>query len=447
MNAFRNSVYSAIRANENYRGLTNNPVNIINVEENIDLLPLNNREMFTRGLITYNNGVIRVLYITDGRFCAMGVLRNLEVFRGDCTDQLTPPVITNVEATIRTTNAITVEVTAHDEDFEIVKYFYSRDNGATFVEHSGPEFTFTGLQENVEYDISVRVENSLGIGSEEYRIKASTISGVYGFYYTGNPQTFTIPVAGIYEIEVRGAQGGNNGGAGGLAIGRISLTAGTVLTINVGGQGTSDTGGWNGGGAGAFGGGGATNIVRNSNGLELIRAGGGGARTPAGGTNNETAWLGGNNNSAGGTGPGGAGTDGTNGGGGGSGRPHFSCPLGGRLSGTECVAPGLWSVTLHGLGCHSTEALCRAQAQPRCDTWAGGIGYTASPVCSFRGQGCNNTWGGMTGCMWRGNYTATASHGHSGNGGLNNIGAGVTSITNQNGERQGHGVAIIRFIE
>lgn len=113
----------------------------------------------------------------------------------------------------------------------------------------------------------------------------------YEFNYTGGMQQVTVP-AGIYTLEVWGAQGGAGGGLGGYSKGTVTLTSATTLYIGVGGQGGSNYGGFNGGGSGREGGGGATHIATSSGVLSglagntssvLLVAGGGGATGPAAG--------------------------------------------------------------------------------------------------------------------------------------------------------------------
>ena len=146
--------------------------------------------------------------------------------------------------------------------------------------------------------------------SSDTNVLAQWISSAYGFNYTGSMQSFVVPVTGVYQLYVYGAQGGtgrridtnapnSSGGAGGSASGCVTLTAGTILYICVGGLGQSFNSNWslidtgyNGGGvsgrtdgeANGGGGGGATHIgtrngtlaqYGNTSGL-LIAAGGGG---------------------------------------------------------------------------------------------------------------------------------------------------------------------------
>lgn len=117
---------------------------------------------------------------------------------------------------------------------------------------------------------------------------APAVDYTYSFGYTGSIQTFTAPVAGYYNLEVWGAQGGRSradgalkdtGGYGGYSSGDVYLEAGETIYIAVGGKGSDPaigydaTGGWNGGGnsthdhsddevAGA--GGGATSITKGT---------------------------------------------------------------------------------------------------------------------------------------------------------------------------------------
>jgi hypothetical protein len=113
---------------------------------------------------------------------------------------------------------------------------------------------------------------------------------VTSFNYTGDVQTFTVPVTGKYKLEVWGSQGGNDpafpttvfGGRGGYSKGEVTLTAGTILYIYVGGEGSGCTSSrWN-----STGGGGSSDIRLvggnwNDNGglySRIIVAGGGGGR-------------------------------------------------------------------------------------------------------------------------------------------------------------------------
>jgi hypothetical protein len=128
----------------------------------------------------------------------------------------------------------------------------------------------------------------------------------YNISYSGGPYMFTASQDGVYQIEVWGAQGGNNlvganqstvfsGGKGGYTRGNVYLSAGQQLFVYVGGMPTSYVGGYNGGASvknteytsqfGAAGGGasdvrlvsGAWDATASLNSRIIVAGGGGGA--------------------------------------------------------------------------------------------------------------------------------------------------------------------------
>ena len=145
------------------------------------------------------------------------------------------------------------------------------------------------------------------------------------FDYTGSEARWTVPVSGVYQITAYGAQGGdsnfgdfnlNTGAPGAEVGGYISLTAGTRLTILVGGPG------W-GGGRFAGGGGGGSFVFDGTS--TLVAAGGGGGSSgyygggPSGSGSFTMGGVGSGNKGLGGGGGGnygGGGGAGVNGGGG-----------------------------------------------------------------------------------------------------------------------------------
>ena len=95
---------------------------------------------------------------------------------------------------------------------------------------------------------------------------------------SGGVQQWIVPYTGTYSMQAYGAQGGHKGsgtgGSGAYVSGEFQFTAGDVLTIIVGQQGTSiqTTGNSYGGG-----GGGGTFVFDQSGGPLIIAGGGGGA--------------------------------------------------------------------------------------------------------------------------------------------------------------------------
>jgi hypothetical protein len=161
---------------------------------------------------------------------------------------------------------------------------------------------------------------------------------VVAFSSTGQEQVFTVP-AGVTDVSVQaiGAPGGGTaegpGGAGGTAAAVISVTPGTQLYVEVGGDATHGAF-FNGGSSFGFmsGGGGGASDVRTLARSEpttllsrLVIAGGGGGRGANGGA---AGGSGGAAGSGGGTG------GGTGGGGGGGGATLSGGGTGGTYNGT-----------------------------------------------------------------------------------------------------------------
>ena len=135
-----------------------------------------------------------------------------------------------------------------------------------------------------------------GLGGAVHALATVTIDatphGTATFSYTGFEQTWEVP-AGVTQvtIEAFGAQGGaaanlvgDPGGNGGAVTATISVTAGPLLAIFVGGAGgQGPAAGFNGGGdggdgvVGGGGGGGASDVRQN--GIRVVVAGGGGGRS------------------------------------------------------------------------------------------------------------------------------------------------------------------------
>ena len=205
--------------------------------------------------------------------------------------------------------------------------------------------------------------------------------------------TYTVPYTGTYKLEVWGAQGGSAtskpGGYGGYSVGNVILQKGTLLYVNVGGQGQKNAGGYNGGGTGqniagsvsnaGYGGGGATHIATKSGLLKslsnslssiLIVSGGGGGISES--------------LNAGGSGGGATGNAGTGG---------CYSPTGGTQNGignsgdSDCTAAGF------GYGGNAPNG---SSAQGTYGAGGGGGGYYGGGAASFK-SGSNCASGGAGG--------------------------------------------------
>jgi competence protein ComGC len=88
------------------------------------------------------------------------------------------------------------------------------------------------------YSITYEVEDSTGLTAMAMRtVRVMPAPAEYA--YTGDIKTYTISHAGIYKITTIGAKGGGtNGGKGASMIGEFNLSAGTILKVLVGQQGS-----------------------------------------------------------------------------------------------------------------------------------------------------------------------------------------------------------------
>jgi hypothetical protein len=108
---------------------------------------------------------------------------------------------------------------------------------------------------------------------------AAAEAGAETIDFTGSLVLYTVPTTGVYDIIAYGAQGGDAvtffGGKGAEAGGDIVLSAGTVLAVLAGGEGSSTLGIAGGGGGGSF-------VFEITDGSYLVVAGGGGGAGGAG---------------------------------------------------------------------------------------------------------------------------------------------------------------------
>ena len=171
---------------------------------------------------------------------------------------------------------------------------------ATYTNQTGVSKEYSGSYTyNTTYYGCIKLTDNAGniayLSSAGVKYSYININNIYS---TSGEQIFTVQVTGTYKLEVWGAQGGGtNGGYGAYSVGSIKLNKDQKLYINVGGNTSTGTGGYNGGGSvveNVYGGGGATHIATVSGLLStlssktsniLIVAGGGGGQgdTYAGG--------------------------------------------------------------------------------------------------------------------------------------------------------------------
>lgn len=234
------------------------------------------------------------------------------------------------------------------------------------------------------------------------------------FNYTGGVQTFTVPSCVNYiDIDVYGAQGFATGvttfGRGGRLQARLTVTPGEVLSIYVGGTGTSTTGGWNGGG--------------NAGSSSTYGAGGGASDIRRGGTslNDRIAVAGG----GGGTGS--------------------NC-------GTNSAPGGNGGDVIGGSGCTFSCSSCQYTGSGGTQSAGGIAGPTSHGSCTGNnngafGVGGSNTGGGGTGTGGGGGWYGGGSGCYEGAGGgssyITTIGS--SNVIHTQGVRQGNGLITISW--
>ena len=83
------------------------------------------------------------------------------------TNEYELPTVDSVSHSV-TLNSISLTVNASNGSTDIVKYMYSKDNGASWEESTSNTYTFNDLTDSTEYKIKVKVVDSEGAESTEY---------------------------------------------------------------------------------------------------------------------------------------------------------------------------------------------------------------------------------------------------------------------------------------
>ncbi len=106
--------------------------------------------------------------------------------------------VTNVTTSNITTSSITLNVTASAGSNNITTYYYSKDNGSSYVSSTSNSYTFSGLSSGTTYNFKVYVKDTNGVSSSVKTTSAQTentvlladyIKGLYtsqgtnGLYY------------------------------------------------------------------------------------------------------------------------------------------------------------------------------------------------------------------------------------------------------------------------
>ena len=84
------------------------------------------------------------------------------------------PTVNNVSTSNITAESITLTVTASAGSNNVSTYYYSKNNGSSYVSSTSNTYTFTGLEPETTYNFSVYVEDSAGHNSEAYTLSEIT---------------------------------------------------------------------------------------------------------------------------------------------------------------------------------------------------------------------------------------------------------------------------------
>ena len=122
------------------------------------------------------------------------------------TSEYENPTIDNVTHSV-TLNSITVNVTASGGTNNISKYYYSKDDGATWEESASNTYIFSGLTAGTTYNFKVYVTDTAGHSSSQKSVSATTEKlilladyikkevyqgdGINGLYYHDGSGTYT----------------------------------------------------------------------------------------------------------------------------------------------------------------------------------------------------------------------------------------------------------------
>ena len=121
------------------------------------------------------------------------------------TSEYNYPVVNSISHT-STLNSITLSVTATKGDNDIVKYYYSKDNGQTYEESDSNSYVFSNLKDTTEYKIKVKVLDSYGRYSTEFVKAISTETYILPSVTNVTPTTKYNQIS----VSVVGANGTNN---------------------------------------------------------------------------------------------------------------------------------------------------------------------------------------------------------------------------------------------
>ncbi|MDB4934625.1 MAG: hypothetical protein JWP87_1597 [Labilithrix sp.] len=218
--------------------------------------------------------------------------------------------LVNATGQVDDTNVTNIDVTCVDQTFTVsgtltgvttadlvMKNTYSGGGGPETINPAAnaPTFAFVqpvrsgetfAVSTSGPYHCDITGGAATMAGANVTDVAVACTPSTFDYAFTGAPQSFVVPAwATSLDVVLEGAQGGSDFAGsvnyGGKVTATVAVTPGETLSLYVGGQPASITGGYNGGGngeSGGRGGGGATDLRRGATLADrfLVAGGGGG---------------------------------------------------------------------------------------------------------------------------------------------------------------------------
>lgn len=176
-----NNVFDALNKYfSEHGGLIDVPKEGIIIPENeiYKKLNLKNKDYIQGKIIRNREGMLEVMNISNGVYCASGTKNDLKVVKGKCDKLDAKPPTVSITAGRITSNSITAVVNGNDENSGIDQYAYYL-NGKLIEVTNTNTYTFTQLKPTISYTIKVEVTDGNGNKASAEKVlqtNAATIS-------------------------------------------------------------------------------------------------------------------------------------------------------------------------------------------------------------------------------------------------------------------------------
>ncbi|MDD3187602.1 MAG: InlB B-repeat-containing protein [Bacilli bacterium] len=169
---FTRSVEFAMSAFDFARQYNDSGIETIDITS--DTLNLEHNNFISGTIILNDEGYAKVLYATDGNYCATGLIGNMVITKGDCVEDLTAPTLIIETTESVDQSELTIRLNATDDGVGLDTKAYSFDNGITWQENN--ELTIDS-----SYNGAVKVRDIVNnITTIDYSISKLTIDANSG---------------------------------------------------------------------------------------------------------------------------------------------------------------------------------------------------------------------------------------------------------------------------